>query len=175
MALSGNRFMVQTRFDKENTPCDDYIITATCLFACAVDIARCFCDVPQELENLADCLVMTVQGCMHAQQHIEIQKIKATGYMGPPQHIMGMMSGPQQQVMMQGKPGGGGPVPQQYGNQMPPQMQQMQMQQQYPQQQMQMQQGGAFHVQCGGCGQVFGAQQRGMTIACPFCGTHNAV
>ncbi|CAJ1357698.1 unnamed protein product [Effrenium voratum] len=34
LAMTGNRFMVQTRFDKENTPCDDCIMNCTCLFLC---------------------------------------------------------------------------------------------------------------------------------------------
>ncbi|CAK9107115.1 Hypothetical protein (Fragment) [Durusdinium trenchii] len=100
LALSANRFMVQTRFDKENTPCDDCIITATCLFVCVLDIARCCVDVPHELDFLADCLVMSVQGCMHAQQQIEINEVKKHGWHGMPPMIMQHLP-PSQQEMMQ--------------------------------------------------------------------------
>lgn len=101
--------MIQTRFDKENTPCDDFIIWFSCLFYYAVHCAQCFCDVPDELEFLADCIVMTVDGCMHAQQHIELQEIKKTGYNGPPPAIMAAL--PPSQQAMGGKTGGGGGVP----------------------------------------------------------------
>ena len=43
---------------------------------------RCCVDIPRELDFLADCLVMTVQGCMHAQQQIEINEVKKGGYQG---------------------------------------------------------------------------------------------
>jgi len=173
LALSANRFMVQTRFDKENTPCDDYIITATFCFACCVSIARCFLDVPDELQLLADCLVMTVQGCMHAQQAIEIDDVKKNGYHGPPSHIVQIFPDSHKQWM--GQPGGGGmQPPQQYG---------MGQQNFGGPPQMMMEPGGppgggapgVTMVRCGGCGQTFGAPGRGMTIACPHCGTHNSV
>merc|ERR1719401_2354336 len=111
-ALSGNRFMVQTRFDKENTPCDDCILWFTCLFVYGVQIARCFCeDIPEELDLIADLLVHIVQGCMHAQQHIEIQDIKKNGgYHGPPAAVLAGLP-PQQQKMMQMGQMGGGPGP----------------------------------------------------------------
>lgn len=161
LALSGNRFMVQTRFNKENTPCDDCILWFTCLFTCAVDIARCFMDVPDGLELLADCLTITVQGCMHAQQAIEIEEIKKTGYQGPPPNIVGLLS-PCQQSMIQ--KGGGG------GGMQPPQMMGM-PQQGMPQQGMPQQ--GGVQIQCGGCQQIFGSPGQGVTVACPHCGTHN--
>ena len=43
---------------------------------------RCCVDIPRELDFLADCLVMSVQGCMHAQQQIEINEVKKGGYGG---------------------------------------------------------------------------------------------
>lgn len=106
MALSGNRFFIQTRFDKENTPCDDFIITFSCLFYYAVHCAQCFCDVPDELEMLADCIVMTVDGCMHAQQHLELQEIKKNAYSGPSPAILASLPPAQQQMAASAKPGG---------------------------------------------------------------------
>ncbi|CAL1140491.1 unnamed protein product [Cladocopium goreaui] len=70
---SAGRFMVQTRFDKENTACDDCIITG---------------------------LVMSVQGCMHAQQQIEIDEIKKNGWSGMNPMILQSMP-PSQQHMFQ--------------------------------------------------------------------------
>lgn len=103
--------MIQTRFDKRNTACDDFIIWFSCLFYYAIHCANCFCDVPDELEFLADCIVLTVDGCMHAQQHLEIEEIKKTGYTGPPQHILAAMPPAQQKMMCSGKPGGGSGIP----------------------------------------------------------------
>mmetsp|Transcript_3791 Transcript_3791/g.14053 ORF Transcript_3791/g.14053 Transcript_3791/m.14053 type:complete len:271 (-) Transcript_3791:287-1099(-) len=183
-ALSANRYMIQTRFDRENTPCDDCIIWGTCLFICGLNIARCFMDIPDELDFCADCLIMTVNGCMHAQQHIEIQEIKNTGYQGPPAQLIHLLP-PLQQKMITGGYGGGGAQPQMMGGGPPPPQYNMQQQQPYggggqqahgggggpPQ----MQQGRGVQVQCGTCRQVFGSPQTGVTVACPHCGTHNAV
>lgn len=107
MALSGNRFFIQTRFDRENTACDDCIITCSCLFYFAVQCAQCFCDVPPELEFLADCVVMTVDGCMHAQQHLELQEIKKNGYAGPPPAVLAALPPAQAQMCSAAKPGAG--------------------------------------------------------------------
>lgn len=123
LAIDGNRFIVQTRFDKENTCCDDCIIWFTCLFSWAVMIAQCVgCDVPEELDLLADCLIMTVNGCMHAQQDIEIREIQKNGYNGPPQALMMALPPHQQKMIQQGKNGGaqnfggGGPAATAFGN-----------------------------------------------------------
>jgi len=159
LALSGNRFMVQTRFDKENTPCDDCILWTVCLCDCFVTIASCFIEIPEEIKLLVDCMVMSTNGCMHAQQHVEIQDIKKNGYNGPSPGVFGMLPPTQQSMIQQGKPGGfGGAPPQQFGA---------------PQQ---MGMGGApVQVQCGACSQVYGAPQRGIQVACPFCQTANMV
>mmetsp|Transcript_14899 Transcript_14899/g.32174 ORF Transcript_14899/g.32174 Transcript_14899/m.32174 type:complete len:253 (-) Transcript_14899:71-829(-) len=163
LALGANRFMVQTRFDKENTACDDCILWTTCLFSCAVDIAQCFMDVPREIELLSDCANMTVNGCMHTQQHIEIQEIKKNGYQGPPAHVMGVLPPKQLEMIQQAHPGQyGGPAPQMMGG--PPQ------QNMYGGQQPQ-----GIQVRCGGCSNIFGSPQSGVTVACPHCGTHNQV
>eukprot|EP00437_Effrenium_voratum_P050463 CAMPEP_0181531500 /NCGR_PEP_ID=MMETSP1110-20121109/72135_1 /TAXON_ID=174948 /ORGANISM="Symbiodinium sp., Strain CCMP421" /LENGTH=237 /DNA_ID=CAMNT_0023662577 /DNA_START=28 /DNA_END=740 /DNA_ORIENTATION=- len=135
LAVSGNRFMVQTRFDKENTACDDCIITGTCLFVWIVDIARCFIDIPREIDLLADCVVLSVTGCMHAQQQIEIDDIKKNGYQGMPPLIMNSLP-PAQQMMFQkvGISGAsGGMHPAMVGA---PQPQYMDQYPQYPQQGM---------------------------------------
>jgi hypothetical protein len=109
MATAGNRFMVQTRFDKMNTPCDDYIIIFTCIASWVVMILQCFLDVPEELVNFVDCLVMVVNGCMHAQQDYEIKEIQKTGYTGPPQALLSALPEGQANVIGMGKAGGGPP------------------------------------------------------------------
>lgn len=183
LAIDANRYMVQTRFDKRNTSCDDTIIMCAFCFACAVDVARCFADVPQELEFLADCLIMTVNGCMHAQQHIEIEHIKRVGYTSPPPNIMALLPPTQQSMIQQGTPVGAGGVvigaPAQgasaAASQPKPQQQQMPAQQSPAYAQPGIMQQQAIQVQCGQCRQVFQSPQAGVTVACPFCQTHNAV
>lgn len=187
LALSGNRFMVQTRFDKMNTPCDDAIICCTCLFVYGIEIARCFVEIPQELDFCADCIIMTVNGCMHAQQQVEIREIKKGGYRGPPASVISLMPPKQKQMLMQvGREPGGAHGTSMVGvghNHQPPQHQ-MGWQQQGPPRQQQMQQQvysqqmgqpATHQVQCGGCQQIFGSPARGVTVACPHCGTHNHV
>jgi len=196
LALSGNRFMVQTRFDRENTPCDDYILVFTCLFVYLIEIVRCFCDIPDELDMLADCLIMSVNGCMHAQQDIEIKDIKRSGYTGPPRSIVAALPPLQQKMVRMGKAGPSvpartvgaqaGPRAPQAGPRGPqpmtasaPYQQGMGFQQSMPQpapvyaQAMQPQ--APVHVQCGGCGRIFGVPGMGIIAACPHCGTHNNV
>jgi len=75
---------MQTRFDLMNTCCDDCILWFTCLASWAICIAQMFIDVPQELEMLVDLLIQTVNGCMLAQQAVELkyQKEKPGGYVG---------------------------------------------------------------------------------------------
>lgn len=101
-AISGNRFLIQTRFDRENTACDDCIIWTTCLVSWIVCIANCFCDdlVPDEVENCVDCLIMTVNGCMLAQQQVELEDVKNNNlYNGPSQAIMSVLPPHQAQYM----------------------------------------------------------------------------
>jgi len=107
MAISANRFYIQTRFDRENTACDDCILWTVCLASWAVCILQCFMDVPDEIENCVDCMIMTVDGCMLAQQQVEIEHVKKTGFSGAPTHLNGVMSEYQQELMKQGRPSPG--------------------------------------------------------------------
>mmetsp|Transcript_126979 Transcript_126979/g.308695 ORF Transcript_126979/g.308695 Transcript_126979/m.308695 type:complete len:208 (-) Transcript_126979:129-752(-) len=107
MALSGNRFLVQTRFDRENTCCDNCILWAVCLASWTVCILQCVgVDVPDEVENIVDLAICTVQGCMLAQQQNELEFVKKNGYGGPSPVIMGVLPPHQQNLMQQYKPPG---------------------------------------------------------------------
>jgi hypothetical protein len=75
-AISGNRFLMQTRFDLQNTCCDDCILWVTCIASWAICIMKFFMDVPDELEMLVDLLIQTVNGCMLAQQAYELKEQK---------------------------------------------------------------------------------------------------
>jgi hypothetical protein len=107
LAISGNRYLIQTRFDRMNTACDDCIIWTVCLASWFVCLANCFCEgcVPEEVENCVDCLIMTVDGCMLAQQQHELEYVRSNNlYNGPNQMVMSAMSPNQQNYMAQGKP-----------------------------------------------------------------------
>eukprot|EP00397_Hematodinium_sp_SG-2012_P050585 GEMP01058862.1.p1 GENE.GEMP01058862.1~~GEMP01058862.1.p1 ORF type:complete len:232 (+),score=38.90 GEMP01058862.1:259-954(+) len=106
MAITSNRFMVQTRFGKRNTPCDECIIMFAVCCSCCVTIASCFIDVPPEIEMLKDCIVHSVMGCMHAQQHHEIKEIKKVGYAKPDPGLVQMLPPAQQQMIHESKPMG---------------------------------------------------------------------
>mmetsp|Transcript_70863 Transcript_70863/g.133945 ORF Transcript_70863/g.133945 Transcript_70863/m.133945 type:complete len:198 (-) Transcript_70863:123-716(-) len=104
-AIAGNRFMIQTRFDRVNTACDECILWVACLAPWVVCILKCFIDVPDEVENLVDCLTMTVNGCMLAQQQKEVDFVKKNGYQGMNPAFMGAMNKAQQHAIGQaGKP-----------------------------------------------------------------------
>eukprot|EP00913_Durusdinium_trenchii_P019343 g18184.t1 len=151
-------FVLNITHLEENTPCDDCIITATCLFVCVLDIARCCVDVPHELDFLADCLVMSVQGCMHAQQQIEINEVKKHGWHGMPPMIMQHLPPSQQEMMQKVGMHGAAAHPSMIG-----------APQQMPMHQPGMGGGGPpVQVVCGNCRQVFGAPQQGMVVMCPF-------
>mmetsp|Transcript_64081 Transcript_64081/g.139390 ORF Transcript_64081/g.139390 Transcript_64081/m.139390 type:complete len:208 (+) Transcript_64081:73-696(+) len=104
LAISGNRFMVQTRFNKENTACDDCILWTVCIISWVVCILRMVADVPDEIEDCVDCMIMIVQGCMLAQQNTELKYVKETGYMGPQPEIVGILPPHHQRFIQQGKP-----------------------------------------------------------------------
>merc|ERR1719428_1000571 len=155
--------MIQSRFDRMNTPCDDCIL----LFTTIVVLLHCilqFCiDIPDEIDFLVDLLINTVNGCMLAQQQVELEYIKSQGpYKGPNANIVGMLPQHLANPMTMGAAaatgggfappptqyggGGGGAPPQPYMQQQQQQRQQlyMQQQQQQPppmQQQMQQQMG----------------------------------
>jgi len=162
-AITGNRWIIQTRFIVNNGPCDDFIILFTCIVGWAVCILNMAgVDVPDEIEIAVNFLEDVVFGCMHAQQHRQIlhQKQFKSGFQQVPPQIMMLYPDSQQKMMMcqnpNGNPGGavqmGRPVQQNMGGtgggfppqqqQQYPQMQMQQQQQPYPPQMYQQQQGG---------------------------------
>eukprot|EP00747_Dinoflagellata_sp_TGD_P102544 gnl/TRDRNA2_/TRDRNA2_168700_c1_seq1.p1 gnl/TRDRNA2_/TRDRNA2_168700_c1~~gnl/TRDRNA2_/TRDRNA2_168700_c1_seq1.p1 ORF type:complete len:349 (+),score=68.24 gnl/TRDRNA2_/TRDRNA2_168700_c1_seq1:108-1154(+) len=109
LAVAANRYIIQTRFDRMNTPCDDCILWTLCMINCARTILDIIGQpLPQEVDNIVDLMNNIVDGCMLAQQQVEIEEIKKNGYMGYNPALMEFMP-PQQQNMLNqyGKPGGG--------------------------------------------------------------------
>lgn len=123
-ALQVNRYLIQTRFGKENSSTDDCIVMcAVCLqtiAACAQCFAclwNCYNDIAgdqqskvdeQQCQNcantltlLSDCLNLTVLGCMLTQQQVEVDYMKSVEYQGCPPQIFSLLP-PQQQMMIGG-------------------------------------------------------------------------
>jgi hypothetical protein len=103
-SITGTRFLIQTRFDKQNTACDICILWAVCLANWIVCIAQCFVDVPDEIENIVDVLTCIVDGCMLAQQATEIKYQKTLGYSLPNSNVIQVLPPHQQELIQQGKP-----------------------------------------------------------------------
>mmetsp|Transcript_67506 Transcript_67506/g.126095 ORF Transcript_67506/g.126095 Transcript_67506/m.126095 type:complete len:202 (+) Transcript_67506:96-701(+) len=107
LAVTTNRYYIQTRFGRENSACDDCIITVTaCLhcLSCIISIfAICFCpeisDVAQFLDHIADCAQCICMGCMYAQQDAELEYVANRPYNGPPANVRRMLPPEQQQML----------------------------------------------------------------------------
>eukprot|EP00747_Dinoflagellata_sp_TGD_P161939 gnl/TRDRNA2_/TRDRNA2_178989_c0_seq1.p1 gnl/TRDRNA2_/TRDRNA2_178989_c0~~gnl/TRDRNA2_/TRDRNA2_178989_c0_seq1.p1 ORF type:complete len:212 (+),score=48.33 gnl/TRDRNA2_/TRDRNA2_178989_c0_seq1:132-767(+) len=113
-AVAGNRFMIQTRFMKENDACDDCIILfANCLscFATILAITGVMDDDATDcMVALADCVNCSVMGCMLSQQQVELEKVKEEGYGGIPDSVLRALS-PHQQEMISCKKNQRGKAP----------------------------------------------------------------
>ena len=101
-AVSGNRFMIQTRYDRRNTYCDDFIIIFTVVTAC---LAACFSILTsgkkaEGFENFAEILVCSVNGCMLTQQDVEIRYLKTIAYNGAPAFIIQILPPEVQKVVI---------------------------------------------------------------------------
>jgi len=107
LAIAGNRFLIQTRLDKQNTACDDCLLWFTCLASWSVCLCNCAgCDVPDEIENCVEWLKVIVDGCMLAQQQYEIDHVQKTGWFGPNPSVVAALPPLQQQMIQQGRPMG---------------------------------------------------------------------
>merc|ERR1712232_722647 len=110
-AILGNRFMMQTRFNIQNDPCDARLIKlVACLncFACCVSCcAQIFMD-KDKAKNCTDCYTQAIEcvnasvcSCMLAQQSIELKSLKSVDYKGIKPSVMTVLP-PRQQEMLQG-------------------------------------------------------------------------
>lgn len=107
LAVAANRFLIQTRFDRKNTECDDCILWLACLTPLVTCLCQCVgVEIPEELQNCVDCCQTCVTGCMLAQQKVEIDHVKRTGFAGPPPCVVAMLPPRQQQMIGRAKPMG---------------------------------------------------------------------
>lgn len=103
-ALSGNRFMVQTRFGKRNTACDNRILCCMCLVNIITCIASCFVEIPQEISACVELMNCSVFGCMHGQQSREVDNVEKKGYRKPGNEVMGVLPPEQQKMISDSRP-----------------------------------------------------------------------
>jgi hypothetical protein len=89
LAIAGNRFMMQTRFNKKNSGCVDSLgkICHICV-ACECCVARICCECSQERED-----IMKSAACVctnsHCQNASELDNIDVTvSYAGPPRGVV---------------------------------------------------------------------------------------
>mmetsp|Transcript_105291 Transcript_105291/g.203913 ORF Transcript_105291/g.203913 Transcript_105291/m.203913 type:complete len:197 (-) Transcript_105291:94-684(-) len=102
LALSGNRWMLQTRFLKQNDPCDDFLMCCNAALACLALCMQLF-GADEDATNAITCLseVMNtcVISCMLAQHQMEIDHIKEAHLEPRIDQILAVLP-PRQQEMM---------------------------------------------------------------------------
>eukprot|EP00927_Polykrikos_kofoidii_P083267 TRINITY_DN8489_c0_g1_i1.p1 TRINITY_DN8489_c0_g1~~TRINITY_DN8489_c0_g1_i1.p1 ORF type:complete len:221 (-),score=29.09 TRINITY_DN8489_c0_g1_i1:138-800(-) len=116
--VAGNRYMIQTRFGRENDSCDNCLLCCVCvldtiewLLSCVWCILNVFNsgtgsqDVGDCLGSLAmvnDMLQCAVLGCVYAQQQVELEVVndEHINYSGPPPEVMELLP-PSQLKMIQ--------------------------------------------------------------------------
>ncbi len=101
-AIAGNRFMIQTRFDKRNTPCDSFILWCTAVVACVNCVIQTVSDQDcSVLQAIVDIIVCTVNACMQTQHEFEIRHVREhAGYKGAPQFVVVLLPSTQQQYIL---------------------------------------------------------------------------
>eukprot|EP00913_Durusdinium_trenchii_P020005 g18804.t1 len=112
MALSANRFFVQSRFGLMNTQTDNALMASTAWIGMCANYAACFMEMTPawkdfpasgkvaaeiaskltsmgpELYILADLAFLCLNGCMYAQQQVEIDEMQGRGYRGASQAVL---------------------------------------------------------------------------------------
>lgn len=108
-AIIANRFMLQTRFNIRNDPCDDTLLdTLLGIIACLNCLACIFSifadgDTALSCQDLAECVNAAVCACMLTQQDIQINAIKEADvrFQQIPQQVFIALP-PEQQQMING-------------------------------------------------------------------------
>mmetsp|Transcript_44880 Transcript_44880/g.88797 ORF Transcript_44880/g.88797 Transcript_44880/m.88797 type:complete len:197 (+) Transcript_44880:75-665(+) len=101
LALSGNRWMLQSRFLKQNDPCDDCLICCNAALGCLACLMQVFGadeDATNAVTCLSDIMNTCVVSCMLAQHQIEIEQIKEENLKPMMDEILSVLP-PQQQEM----------------------------------------------------------------------------
>lgn len=101
-AVGGNRWMLQSRFLKQNDACDDCIIccnSALACLACILQVAGADEELTDAVTCISDLMNMCVTSCMLTQHYIEIENIKEGDIKVDVQKIMSKLP-PKQQEMI---------------------------------------------------------------------------
>mmetsp|Transcript_32536 Transcript_32536/g.87271 ORF Transcript_32536/g.87271 Transcript_32536/m.87271 type:complete len:196 (-) Transcript_32536:66-653(-) len=101
-AVGGNRWMLQSRFLKQNDACDDCIIccnAALACMACILQVAGADDDLVDAVHCISELLNCAVTGCMLTQHQIEIESIKEGNVQVDVQKILSKLP-PKQQEMI---------------------------------------------------------------------------
>ncbi len=97
--------MIQTRFDKRNTPCDSFILWCTAVIACINCVVQTVSNQDCSfLQAAVDAIICTVNGCMQTQHEFEIRHVQATGYQGAPEFIIVLLPKQQQTYVLHTAP-----------------------------------------------------------------------
>lgn len=114
IAASINRYLIQTRFAKENSECDDTLMCCTSCIMCTASLCQCLACIAQcfglpgadQVDDIADCLsfvanclYMTMLGCWYAQQHEELEHIREVGYNGVLPEVYHLLPPAQQEML----------------------------------------------------------------------------
>lgn len=106
MAILGNRFMLQTRFNIQNDPCDETILSIVAvinLLAFIISICDDSGNTADACDGCADCVDAVVCSCILTQQDIQIkaieEELRTTPYAGIPQDVMFALPPQQQDIM----------------------------------------------------------------------------
>ena len=86
-AVLGNRYLIQTRFDRANTCCDDALIGCTA----ALELLSICLPRDNPIQHISQVVTCTVLACCLAQHHSELKYIRSVGYNGAPAYIMQLL------------------------------------------------------------------------------------
>jgi len=104
-AILANRYMIQTRFDVRNDPCDETLLAMAAFVNLAAHCAEICMDreSARHLEHIMHLINACICSCMLTQQHKELkrveQEIQESPYGGPPEYIFIALP-PEQQGMV---------------------------------------------------------------------------
>lgn len=104
-ALAANRFLMQTRFNLQNSNCDNCMLWTTCFIKYGLCLWQCCCPhiftIPQDVECCTDIAEVMVEACLLAQQAFELEQVVARGLRKNPAMSATLMTAPGQQSMSQ--------------------------------------------------------------------------
>jgi len=100
-AIIANRYMIQTRFNVRNDPCDDNMLMCLGCLNCIACIIECFAgrEVGEAVEHISHIINAMVCGCMLTQQDIELKFLEQQTYQGPPSTVYAALPPKQKQMI----------------------------------------------------------------------------